>query len=249
MPSAEKQKVLVTRPQPGADKTAERLLALGINPLVLPFTEMVKLEHRLDDARVQSVDAVVVTSANALRFADEQMLNKLKFLPVYAVGDATRDAALAVGLSTVVSANGDAQDLVGLVTEELQPNSTIVYLCGKTRTDDIEKSLVQLSFEIVLVETYQTLKVSQLTYKLEQLLISHTLDGVLLYSSISAQILTEIWPQHARGKTHTIPMSFCISERANASLSSTLKTRAVVCAKPRDDVMIETVARYFQPKN
>lgn len=249
MTGAVKPKILVTRPQPGADQTARRLSGLGIEPLVLPFTEMVKLVHRLDDAVLKNADAVVVTSANALRHADKRMLNKLKHLPVFTVGDATKDAALDKGLSNVVSANGDAHDLSGLVTERLKPNSSIVYLCGKTRTDDIEMNFAKAGFKIWSVETYQTIKVSQLTYKLGQLMEHHTLDGVLLYSGISAHIYSEVWSDRTAGKSIAIPMSFCISERAKATLSPALQSQVIVCSQPRDDVMIETVDTYFRSKN
>lgn len=249
MTAAVKPKILVTRPQPGADKTAKRLSALGIQPLVLPFTEMVKLEHHLDGVAAQSADAVVVTSANALRFADKQMLDTLKPLPVYAVGDSTKEVALNSGLTNVVSANGDAQDLIKLVGEALQPNSTIIYLCGETRTDDIERDLTKLTIDVLVVETYRTNKVSQLTHKLERLIKSHNLDGILLYSSISAHILSEIWTERMSENTAMIPISFCISDRAKTALPLALKSGAVVCAKPRDDVMIDTVVRHFQSKS
>lgn len=244
-----KPKILVTRPQPGADLTATRLAAVGIEALILPFTEMVTLAHQLDEIALDHTDAVVVTSANALRHTNAQLLNELKNLPVYTVGDATKDAAFELGLGNVTSANGDGSDLARLVVEKMKPNSSIVYLCGRTRTEDVELSLGNSGFEICVVETYQTNKVSQLTYNLKQLMEHHTIDGILLYSGVSAQIYSEFLLHDGIGESLVIPMSFCISERAKAALFPSQQSHAVVCAQPRDDVMIETVEAYFRPKN
>jgi uroporphyrinogen-III synthase len=248
MDGAVKPKILVTRPQLGAEKTAKRLSDLGMEPVVLPFTETVKLEQRFDEALLRNTDAVLVTSANALRHLDLRLFDLLKNRPVYAVGDSTRDVAIDMGMHNVVSANGGAPDLLKLVSNKLIVNSSIVYLCGQTRTDDVEKYLSRLGINLTVVETYQTIKVSQLTYKLKQLTKRHTLDGVLLYSGISANILGEVWPDEMDGKSTRIPMLFCISERAKISLPPAIQNQVVVCAQPRDDVMVETVEKYFRSK-
>lgn len=249
MTGAVKPKLLVTRPQPGADQTAARLSALGIEPLVLPFTEMVGIPHQLAGAASNDAVAIIVTSANALRFADEKLLNQLKHLTVYAVGDATKDAALEKNFSKVVSADGDARDLIELVSERLKQNECIIYLCGETRSDDIEIELGKLGFIITVVETYQTNKVSQLTYSLQELIEDHSLDGALLYSSISASIFGELWSQRPTRNLSVIPTIFCISERAKSALPATLQDQAIVCSQPRDDVMTETVVSYFRSEN
>lgn len=248
MDGAVKPKILVTRPQLGAEKTAKSLSDLGMEPVVLPFTETVKLEQRFDEALLRNTDAVLVTSANALRHLDLRYFDQLQNRPLYAVGDSTRDVATDMGMHNVVSANGGAQDLLELVAERLTANSSIVYLCGQTRTDDIEKHLATLGINLTVMETYQTIKVSQLTYKMEQLLKHHTLDAVLLYSGISAHILGEAWPRELSGKPPMFPMIFCMSERTKKSLPPAIQDHVIVCAQPRDDVMVETVEKYFRPK-
>ena len=61
------QRVLVLRPEPGASATAQALRRMGFEPLVLPLTVI----QRLTPVFAPSVehDAVIVTSANALRHA------------------------------------------------------------------------------------------------------------------------------------------------------------------------------------
>lgn len=249
MAEAARSKILVTRPQPGAAQTASRLTDHNIETLVLPFTEMVALPHQLDDVVLENASAVLVTSANALRHADEALLRRLRHLAIYTVGDATREAALDNTFHNVESANGDARDLIKLVAREVEANASVVYLCGETRTDDIELRLGELGFTIYVSETYRTNTVSQLTYELIELLQRQPIDGVLLYSSISARIFSEHWSGGFAANSSVIPIIFCISERTKFALSPDLRKHVIVCAQPRDDVMIETVRSYYRSKN
>ncbi|MEM9573739.1 MAG: uroporphyrinogen-III synthase [Pseudomonadota bacterium] len=249
MAGATRPKILVTRPQPGAAQTAQRLSNHNLETLILPFTEMVRLAHQLDDSVLGNVSAVLVTSANALRHTDDALLTKLQHLPIYTVGDATKEVALEKQFRTVESADGDARDLIKLVARRLEANASIVYLCGETRTDDVELQLGGRGFKVYVSETYRTKKVSQLTYEMCELIQHHSIDGILLYSSISARILSEHWSTGSVTNSLVIPMIFCISERTKLALRPDLRQDVIVCAQPRDDVMIETVRSYYQTKN
>lgn len=77
-------RVLVTRPEPDAARTAKKLEAAGYQPLCLPVSETVATGLILPDV---GYDAVAVTSANALRHAERAQLQPLLNLPLYAVGE------------------------------------------------------------------------------------------------------------------------------------------------------------------
>ncbi|RWD19075.1 MAG: uroporphyrinogen-III synthase, partial [Mesorhizobium sp.] len=44
-------RVLVTRPEPGASRTAQRLEEMGFQPILLPLTETVALPAKATEAR------------------------------------------------------------------------------------------------------------------------------------------------------------------------------------------------------
>src|SRR5688572_14398609 len=79
-------KVLVTRPQPGAARTARRLAELGHRPVELPLTRTVALPVEAASFD-RPVDAVAVTSANALRHAPPELVARLADRPCFAVGE------------------------------------------------------------------------------------------------------------------------------------------------------------------
>ena len=88
--------VLVTRPHPDDEATANALLARGFEVLRAPMLRLEPVPFRDDeDARY---GAVIVTSANALRaivphLADSRLLK----LPLFAVGEHTASAARSAG--------------------------------------------------------------------------------------------------------------------------------------------------------
>ena len=97
-------RVLVTRPEPAASRTAARLRALGHEvtaaPLLIP--RALAWQPPLGDWQ-----AVALTSASAAALGGSGLAN-LAHLPAYAVGAATADAARIAGFSDVRSARGDA---------------------------------------------------------------------------------------------------------------------------------------------
>lgn len=96
------RRVLVTRPEPGASRTAAALRDAGWQPLLAPMLEIVRSNPALP--RPGAVQAVLVTSSNALPAFDPSWYGK----PVLAVGGATATAARGRGFADVASEIGRA---------------------------------------------------------------------------------------------------------------------------------------------
>ncbi|WP_292068994.1 uroporphyrinogen-III synthase [Brevundimonas sp. UBA7534] len=96
-------RVWITRAEPGAARTAARLLALGLEPLVRPLLAIEALAPDLPD--LDAFSALAFTSVNGV--AAFGALTPRRDRPVFAVGDATAQAARAVGFDRVDSADGD----------------------------------------------------------------------------------------------------------------------------------------------
>ncbi len=103
--------LLVLRPQPGADETAQRAVAQGLAPLVIPMFEVQAVPWSIDPTT--PYDAVFITSSNALKFIDNN-LNLLKSLPILCVGEATAEAARRAGLSDITTGAEGAAALADL---------------------------------------------------------------------------------------------------------------------------------------
>jgi len=119
-------RLLVLRPQPGADATARRAQALGLDALAVPLFTVRAVDWTPPDPG--SLDAVLMTSANAARFGGEN-LARYHSLPLYAVGAATARAARDAGFADVTSGAADGAAIVALAVA--QGKRRLLHLAGR----------------------------------------------------------------------------------------------------------------------
>ena len=81
---------------------------MGLEPVVIPLFEVAPMAWQPPDPNV--FDAVAMTSANAARYGGVD-LERYKHLRVFAVGEATAQAARSAGFTAVQAGAGTAADL------------------------------------------------------------------------------------------------------------------------------------------
>ncbi|MBV9527294.1 uroporphyrinogen-III synthase [Sphingomonas sp.] len=119
-------RVIVLRPEPGANETVERARALEIDALSVPLFAVERVDWEVPEAG--GFDALLLTSANAVRCAGDQ-LRELRGLPVHAVGKATADAARDAGFDITSSGDAGVERLLGSLEADLK----LLHLCGEDR--------------------------------------------------------------------------------------------------------------------
>lgn len=142
--------LLVLRPQPGADETAQRAAAQGLAPLVVPMFEVRAVPWSMD--ATTPYDAVFITSSNALKFLDKN-LNFLKDLPILCVGEATADAARRAGLSDVTAGTDGAAELADLAAALGYRH--LLWLAGEPHTPVNHPNLI---FDVKII--YETVELA-----------------------------------------------------------------------------------------
>ena len=120
------RRVLVLRPEPGASATVERARSRGLDALAIPLFEVEPVDWEVPEPG--RFDALLLTSANAVHHGGEG-LQRLRGLPVNAVGEATADAAREAGFD--IASTGDAG--VDRLLDSLEPNLDLLHLCGEDR--------------------------------------------------------------------------------------------------------------------
>jgi uroporphyrinogen-III synthase len=120
--------VLVLRPQPGASATLEKARAIGLDAVAIPLFEIEAVAWQPPDAG--SFDGLLLTSANAVRLGGEE-LRSLRGLKVYAVGEATAEAARGAGFDIAASGEAGIDRLLG----SIEPDLKLLHLCGADRRE------------------------------------------------------------------------------------------------------------------
>jgi uroporphyrinogen-III synthase len=125
-------RILVLRPEPVASATVRKARERGLDAIAVPLFEVEPVEWQVPNPA--DFDGLLLTSANAMRHAGAG-LEKLKSLPVYAVGAATADAAREAGFTIAHVGSGGVEQLLA----SIEPDLRLLHLCGEVRTESDAK--------------------------------------------------------------------------------------------------------------
>lgn len=231
-------RILVTRPEPGASRTAAELAAQGFEPVLLPLTRIEPLETEEIDAL--RFDAVAVTSANALRHASETLLSAIRRLPCFVVGQATGQAAKAAGFAHVEAGDGDAVALARTMVAGMRPGTRLLYLCGRLRRPEFERALGKAGLAVVAVETYATLPIDYTAEELQAQIGAEPIAVATVYSAEAAMALLRLIRSLAVPALSVHPRMLCISPRVAAVLSGE-GFETVVAPEPSEASMLSAL--------
>src|SRR6202795_5254796 len=106
-------RVLVTRPEEDARRTAEKMAKFGHDALIAPLIEIRLLDG--PEIPLDGVQAILATSGNGIRALARR--NSRRDVRVFVVGTQTAIVARAEGYFEVADAAGDAKSLVSLVRD------------------------------------------------------------------------------------------------------------------------------------
>jgi uroporphyrinogen-III synthase len=243
--------VLVTRPHPDDEATAQALRGRGFEVLRAPMLRFEPVAFR-DDGD-ESYGAVIVTSANALRGIEHHLEgNPWLKLPLFAVGEHTASAARGAGFENVISADGDATALRDCVlarvkTKELKKTHPLLYLAGADVARDLSGELGERGFTVVTRTTYRMAAVSNLSREVCDAFAADRVEAVLHYSRRSARAFLEA--ARAAGveiSALAIPQC-CISSGVASVVRDAGAMQVMVAASPDENALFGALDRALRP--
>ena len=220
------RRVLVLRPEPGASATLRRARELGVDAISVPLFEVGPVAWTAPDP--MQFDGLLLTSANAIRHGGNQ-LERLRSLKVYAVGEATAEAARQAGLAVTFIGTSDVSSLLASIETDLK----LLHLCGADRREPEEPRQ-----EITPLAVYRSREIGSPHLA--------NADGsiALIHSPRAGRRFAELVSERS-GITIA-----AISAAASESVGSGWKEVAVA-AQPSDDALLALAARLCnnpQPK-
>lgn len=233
-------RVLVTRPEPGASRTAAKLGALGFEPVVLPLTRIVPLQPA--GLPPGAFGAVAISSANAVRHAPRALLRKIAALPAYAVGVRTGEAARDAGLNVADASAGDAERLVRYLIRTVKPGMAVLVLCGRVRRDVLESGLAEAGLRPVLVETYETVPLAHSRETVDAALRGKGVDAVLFYSAFAAEVFCSLLGRSLAPQSIERARFFALSSRIATALPHEIRDRSTIAPEPTEEAMLSLLA-------
>lgn len=211
----------MTRAEPGAARTAERLAALGFEPVVAPLLAIRPLPQAAPD--LTGVAALAFTSRNGVdAFA---ALTAERELPVFTVGDATAERARQAGFAEVRSAAGAIDDLARLLAAEAP--GPVLAPGAREPAGDLP-ALLRGRVEVRRLAVYEAVETGAAA--------PAAWDAVLAHSPRAGRALVARGPVGAR-------TAVVISEAAAAALGPQPDADIRVAARPDEAAMLEALGK------
>ena len=184
--------LLITRPQPDADILAKKLYDIGYDCLVDPLLHIENISTNLEKINWREFQALVFTSAAGVRSFSHTPCHT-KDLPLFAVGDATAQAAYDLGFERVTSAGKDIESLIELLISSLSPNKgKIFYGSGHIWRGNLIEHLQAHGFKGKQEILYKAHAAKSLSLATQHSFMAKKISHVLFFSPRTARIFTEI---------------------------------------------------------
>jgi uroporphyrinogen-III synthase len=225
--------VLITRPEPGATQTADRVSALGLAPLVAPLLSI----HRIGQTPQlpAGVRATLLTSRNAVAGCPPACHD----LPAFAVGDATAMCAAEAGFNSVRTADGDAIALALLVAQTLTPRDGSLFLpTGRGQGSELAMSLRRKGFRVHRRAVYEAVSSASLPVAAEAHLRHRDVRTAMFFSAETARHFVRLIRAAKLDEVLGDVDAVAISERSTVALRDLPWRRISVASKPNQDAML-----------
>lgn len=229
-------RLLVTRPEPGATRTAAALRARGHEVVVAP---LLRTETIAADV-AGSFAAVLMTSANAARAtATHPQFASLRSLPVLTVGERTAKAAREAGFARVESADGALADLVRLAAARFA-GRRLLYLAGEDRAGDLAAELAPHRVTVDTAVIYRAVAAEALPMEAAQALAGGEVEAALHYSRRSAETLLRL-AERAKLLNAVLNLAhYCLSDAVAVPLREA-GAEILVAAGPNESKLLDLV--------
>lgn len=208
-------RLLVTRPEPESEALAAILRAAGHDVLIEPMLVVTPVVNvALPRA---GVDALLVTSANALRALEHHPeIARLMPLPLFAVGNATAELARRIGFRSVTAGPGTAPELVPILSAALGPGSTILHLAGDVLAADLSTPVEKAGLILRSAVVYQTVERQAFSAGTLAALRDGAIDAVTILSPRTARVFATLC--RSSGLTIEYTTVYCLSAACASGL-------------------------------
>ena len=227
--------IIITRADPGARETADRVMALGRRPMVAPMLSLrVLSETSLHDT--DTLSGLVFTSANGVRTYAKRCASRT--LTAWCVGPATAQAAREMGFAAVQESAGNAVDLAQFIASRSAPETKpLLHVANTAAAGTLRATLEGLGYKVTFAPIYEMVPARALPIKVARALAEPGPAIILVHSEKGASAFANV----ARHIETSNCVGVAISDRASAPLEP-LKLDAIYTAKsPNEDGLFEAL--------
>jgi uroporphyrinogen-III synthase len=224
-------RILITRSEPGAGETAERIRNMGFTPIVEPVFAIEAI-----DVQAPGFDALAFTSANGVRqFAK---LSPRRDVDVFCVGVRTAEAAREAGYARVLSAEADVNGLAELIFLRLPGSKRLLHAGNEESRGDLSGRLKAAGYQASFLAIFRPVPVTTPGPALAAHIAGErAFEAVLIHSPRAAAILANL------GKASRLPFDIAAISSAAAAPLAAKTGRSEVAGNPDEQSLLSALSR------
>jgi uroporphyrinogen-III synthase len=231
-------RLLVTRPEPDAGAQAEELRNLGHEPVLQPLLEFHVLDF--DWAAVETADALIFTSRNALRALSEKFdPGCIPACPVYCVGSETERRLRQAGFQTIAAVAETAEELAGKIARTAAKGASLVHVTGEHQAFDLAQALARDGLCVSTLCVYAMRERSAFDSQAVEAFGAGAIGGVLLMSPRTAEIFVSLCRRHGFLDRARSLDYYCLAKSVANRLKPLEPLHVHVAARPDRAALLE----------
>lgn len=234
--SATSLPILITRAEPGASETQQRIEALGLQAVKTP---VLTIQPRADEPLPgpQSLSGLVFTSANGVRAFVERSADRN--LAAWCVGPATANAARDAGFGMVHESAGNAVDLADFIARRSAPApAPLLHVANHAAKGDLKQTLEAHGFRVTFAPLYEMRVADALSGPAVQVLRAVEPAIVLIHSAKGGEAFVRLCEDV---RLHSL-IAVAISENAAQPLMALSLGETRIATQPNEDGLFDALA-------
>ena len=208
--------IIFTRPLIDSEDLMMNFFSSGHKVIHMPTLSIASAN--MDAIDTKDYDALIFTSANAVRFL--KLKNDDKKIKCFCVGNLTERSLRLKGFNNTVAASGTVNALKNIIINSENTIKSLIYLCGDVISHELDKDLKQEGFKVSKIINYTSTKLTDLNKESMDLIKKYPPNITLIYSQRSAESFDEIIRKYSLAELMTHCKVMCISKKIEEFLKS-----------------------------
>lgn len=240
-------RVLVLRSEPAASETAQKLEALGHQPVLLPLKQCI-CETNVALPTAYECSGFIFTSANAIRCLKQNTnIDPASLaLPTFCVGGKTAEIAKDIGFINITIGEGGGKALAKEILAQRKSNkiqtstnAPLYYFTLEKRTPDLEHALEGSDIFIKAIITYEM--IDQISdQSLKNTLEDSHIDIVLFYAQSAVRRFFAIEDEMQHNLFTKLRFG-CLSNEIAGAIPKQFADQIVIAEKPNETHLLACI--------
>ncbi|MAJ62878.1 MAG: hypothetical protein CL558_06300 [Alphaproteobacteria bacterium] len=237
-------KVLLTRPHDQSQSLTQKLAVHDLETLIAPMLEIESMVASIPP--LQHAQGLIFCSPSAVTMFDKRCSEngvEASEVPAFCVGQGTKTMAENCGFKTVISADGDAKDLMRLILTQTRPDrGVMVHVRGADVTKDFAKLLLKYGYQTESTVIYNARTADSVETAAMNAMYAGEIGYVMFFSTRTAQAFVTLAKSQGFAAAAPQMTAICMSDQVAEAARIGVAWRSVrVAHEPNENAMIETL--------